>query len=150
MPVSEENSHVNIKRVKHLSQALRFIPTVSKNYALSPQHLQDRKSPPRLLSSIPNNCMQPHNCCLVQKFPQNIHCTHTRHRTTPFAKWMLPWSKEAANQAAPLNPVSFYHKRFYSCFSQILTPAPKVHLPIYCSPPEEAQHLKSCNRVQQP
>lgn len=49
---------------------------------LSVQHLQDRKRPPRLLSSIPNNCTQPHNRCLVEKFPQNIQCTHTCHKTT--------------------------------------------------------------------
>lgn len=108
VPVSKDNSHVSIKSMKHLSRALRFIPIISKNYALSLQHLQDRKRPPRLLSSIPNNCVQPHNCCLFQKFPQNIHCTHMCHRTTSRPPSQNECFSEARKQPAKRCPWTLY------------------------------------------
>lgn len=95
---------ISIKGVKYLSQALKFIPIVSKNYAPGLQHLQDRKRPPRLPSKIPNNRMQPHNCCLVQKFPQNIHCTHTRYRIT----CQPPLQNEARKQPTKQCPWTLY------------------------------------------
>lgn len=102
--------------------------TRSKSYAPQPATLAGQEETPRWLSSIPK-CVQSRNCCPAQKFPQNIHCTQTCHSQTPSQNKRC---SEARAQSAKLclwvNPGSST-QHFYTCFPQILTPAPKGSLP---------------------
>lgn len=105
--------------------------TMSKSYAPQPATLAGQEETPRWLSSIPK-CVQSRNCCPAQKFPENIHCTHTWHGVTSqpsLQKERLPEArKQPAKQCLGVNPGPS-NKHFYSSLSQILTPAPKEHLP---------------------
>lgn len=116
--------------------------TTSKNYAPQPATLAGQEETPRWLSSIPK-CVQSRNCCPAQKFPQNIHCTHTHPSQSPSQNKRCSEARaQSAKQCLSVSPgSSVWH--FYTCSSQILTPASKGSLPnTLCSPGRESPALQ--------
>lgn len=102
--------------------------TRSKNYAPQPATLAGQEETPRWLSSIPK-IVQSRNCCPAQKFPQNIHCTHTHPSQSPSQNKRCSEARaQSDKQGLSVSPGSSV-QHFYTCSSQILTPASKGSLP---------------------
>lgn len=149
MPLSKENSHVSIKKVKHLRLVL--IPWVKAMHP-SLQHLQGRKRHPDDWAQFPSACnhviaVQPRSFQKTftapthgTEWPPNSLCRRNgclkQGSSQPSSAW--EWTLDLLSNIST------------ALFPKFLHQPQKSICPTHCSPKEKAQHFKSCHRVQQP
>lgn len=120
-PLSKENSHVSIKRVKHLMLAL--IPGVKAMHP-SLQHLQGRKRHPDDWAQFPSAC---NHVIAVQprSFHKTFTATHTRHSVTSQPPSQNQRCSEARQQPSSACEPWIFYQTFSRLFSSNSYTSPK-------------------------